>query len=156
MADDLLRRCQVRSVARGGPGGQHANKTASGVRLLHTGSGCEAMCCEHREGAVNRAGALHRLRLQIACRVRGGADPAWLRPLVRGGRLGCKAGAASWPAVVAVLLDALAVAKGDLKQAAEVCALSTSQLAKALTSDQVVRRSADAIRAATGLPAIRA
>lgn len=152
----LLARCTVQTVARGGPGGQHANKTASGVRLRHAASGIETMCCEHRDGAANRAGALRRLRLALACQVRGGADPAWLAPQVRGGRLACGPAAASWPGVVAVLLDALQAAGGELKPAAVACRLNTSQLARALTADRPVRAAADAIRRAAGLSALRA
>lgn len=153
---DLISRCIVLPVARGGPGGQHANKTASGVRLRHVASGIESMCCEHREGRANRSGALRRLRIALACRLRGGGDPAVLALQVRGGRLACGPAAASWPAVVAVLLDALGAANGELKPAAQFCGLSTSQLAKALVSDQPVRVAADAIRRAAGLSALRA
>jgi hypothetical protein len=152
----LLARCAIMPVARGGPGGQHANKTASGVRLRHAASGLETMCCEHRTGAANRAGALRRMRLALACRIRGGADPAWLEPQVRSGRLACGPEAASWPAVVAVLLDALQAAHGELKPAAAACRLNTSQLAKALVSDQLVRAAADALRRAAGLSPLRA
>jgi hypothetical protein len=155
VAVDLLRRCQVESVARGGPGGQHANKTATGVRLLHRPSGLRVQASEHRSGEANRAAALRRLRLALACALRGGADPAWLRPHVRGGRLACGPEAASWPAVAAVLLDALAAARGDLRTASATCALTSSQLAKALCADQGVRAAADAIRQRVALPRLR-
>jgi hypothetical protein len=155
VAADLLARCTVLPVARGGPGGQHANKTATGVRLRHAGTGLETMCCEHREAAANRAGALRALRLAIACAVRCGADPAWLRGLVRGGRLACGPAAPSWPGAVAVLLDALAAHAGELKPAAAACGLSTSQLARALTADPPVRRAAEALRSAHGLSRLR-
>lgn len=153
--EELMRRCELHRVARGGPGGQHANKTATGVRLVHR-SGLEAACDSHREGGANRAEALRRLRLALACACRGGADPAWLQPHVRGGHLHCGPTATSWPAVAAVLLDNLAAHHGELKAAAAVSGLSTTQLARALVADQPVRRAADAIRAAAGLPALRA
>ncbi len=150
---DLLGRCRVERIARGGPGGQHANKTASGVRLYHLPTGLVVQACEHREGAANRAAALHRLRLAIACAVRGGADPAWLQGKVRGGRLGCGSGSASWPAVVAVLLDALDACAGELKPAAQRCGLSPTQLARALCADQSVRAAANRLR--RGQPPLR-
>jgi hypothetical protein len=153
---ELIARCRVLPVARGGPGGQHANKTASGVRIHHVASGVEAMCCEHREGRANRSGALRRLRVALACRLRGGGDPAVLALQVRGGRLLCGPAAASWPGVVAMLLDAVSAANGELKPAALVCHLNTSQLAKALVADQPVRAAADAIRRAAGLSTLRA
>lgn len=152
---DLLRQCEVVRQTRGGPGGQHANKTATGVRLRHRASGLVVQACEHRSGEANRAAALGRLRLALACALRGGADPAWLRPHVRGGRLACGPTAASWPAVAAVLLDALAAADGDLHDAAARCGLSATQLAKSLCVDQQVRHAADAIRDRAGLPRLQ-
>lgn len=151
----LLRGCEVIRQSRGGPGGQHANKTATGVRLRHRASGLQVQASEHRSGAANRAAALRRLRLALACAVRGGADPAWLSRHVRGGRLFCGAEAASWPAVAAVLLDALDAASGDLHIAAASCHLSASQLVKALCADQLVRGAADAIRGRASLPRLR-
>lgn len=151
----LLRRCTMQRVASGGPGGQHANKTATAVRLVHA-SGIEAACADHRDGAQNRHEALRRLRLALACAIRGGADPAWLAPHARGGRLHCGPAAASWPAVAAVLLDLLAAHRGALREAAAAAGLSTTQLARALTGDPPVRRAADAIRAAAGLTPLRA
>lgn len=154
--DALAAVCDLQRMARGGPGGQHANKTASGVRLVHRGSGLVAEACESRDGGSNRSAALRRLRIGIACAFRGGADPAWLQPHVRGGRLRCGPEAASWPGVAAVLLDLLAARLGSLTEAASAAGLTTTQLAKALVSDQQVRRAADAIRAAEGLGALRA
>lgn len=155
-AERLLAACLVQRIARGGPGGQHANKTATGVRLVHRASGIAAACSEHREGAANRAAALARLRVALACRLRGAGDPARLRPLVRGGRLACGPAAASWPLVVATLLDALHAHGGELRPAAAACGLSTTQLARALAADREARAAADAIRAAAGLSALRA
>lgn len=125
------------------------------MRLLHRPSGLRAQASEHRSGEANRAAALKRLRLVLACALRGGADPAWLASHVRGGRLACGPEAASWPAVAAVLLDALAAAGGDLHAAAAVCAISSSQLLKALCADQPVRAAADAIRFRAALPRLR-
>ena len=157
MADDvrLLQACEIIRQSRGGPGGQHANKTASAVRLRHRASGLQVQAGEHRSGAANRAAALRRLRLALACAVRGGADPGWLGPHVRAGRLACGPLAPSWPGVVAVLLDALAAADGDTHEAAAACRLSPTQLAKALCADQTVRAAADAIRARCSLPRLR-
>jgi len=50
----------------------------------------------------------------------------------------------------------LNAARGDLKLAALACSLSTSQLAKALVADQVVRAAADAIRKDSQLKPLRA
>lgn len=45
----------------GGPGGQHANRTASAVRAVHISTGFSAVAREHRSQARNRALALERL-----------------------------------------------------------------------------------------------
>ena len=152
----LAAACVVQRVARGGPGGQHANKTASGVRLVHRRSGLVVEATGSRDGGANRTAALRRLRLALACACRGGADPGWLRPHVRGGRLHCGPEAPSWPAVAAVLLDVLELHQGALTEAAAAAGLSTTQLAKALVADQQVRRVAEAIRSAAGLGALHA
>lgn len=140
----------------GGPGGQHANRTATAVVLHHLATGITAACRDHREGAANLAGALRRLRLRLACSLRGGADPAWLAALVRRQRLACGPASRQWPLAAAVMLDALAAADGSLAEAARRCALSTTQLARALAADREVRAAADAIRAAQGLSRLRA
>jgi len=93
--------------------------------------------------------------LALACSVRRGSDPSWLRSHVRGGRLSCGPQAPSWPGVVAVLLDALDAADGDLHAAAETCRLSATQLVKALYAEQPVRDAADAIRSRASLPRLR-
>jgi len=134
----------------GGPGGQHANKTASAVRLRHP-SGVEAWCADHREAGRNQTAALRRLRVRLAATLRGVADPAWLAPYRQGGRLRLGANANDYPLVAAVLLDALAAAAGSLTTAAAAVALSTSQLAKLLTADPDIRRAADGIRTAHDL-----
>ena len=54
--------CQVDFFAAGGPGGQHANKTASGVRLTHALTELSVTATERRSQAQNRSIALGRLR----------------------------------------------------------------------------------------------
>jgi ribosome-associated protein len=62
----LLASCDQAFFVGGGPGGQHRNKTASGVRLAHPGTGLVATATERRSQAQNRAAALARLRLRLA------------------------------------------------------------------------------------------
>lgn len=154
--DALAAACEMQRLSRGGPGGQHANKTASTVRLTHRASGLVVEASEFRDSGMNRAAALRRLRIALACAYRGGAESAWLHRHVHGGRLRCGPQAASWPGVVAVLLDLLAIHHGALSGTAAAAGLSTTQLAKALVADPQVRRVADAIRGQAGLGALRA
>ncbi len=58
----LLAECEEEFFVAGGPGGQHRNKTASGVRLTHRLSEMSVTATERRSQSQNRATALERLR----------------------------------------------------------------------------------------------
>lgn len=58
----LLAECEETFFTAGGPGGQHRNKTESGVRLLHPATGVTVTATERRSQAQNRGAALERLR----------------------------------------------------------------------------------------------
>jgi len=58
----LLRACEVSTFVGGGPGGQHRNKTASAVRLVHIPTGVTVTATERRSQLRNRSAALERLR----------------------------------------------------------------------------------------------
>ncbi len=62
----LLGECREEFFVGGGPGGQHRNKTASGVRLVHGGTGVTVNATERRSQLRNRATALERLRARLA------------------------------------------------------------------------------------------
>ena len=49
-----------------GPGGQHKNKTESGVRIIHSGSGIIVTATERRSQSQNRAVAIDRMRARLA------------------------------------------------------------------------------------------
>ena len=61
----LLAECRVETFRAGGPGGQHQNKTESGVRLTHGPSGISVTCRESRSQHRNRHIALARLRAAL-------------------------------------------------------------------------------------------
>ncbi len=67
----LLQVCLESFFIGSGPGGQHRNKTASAVRLLHPATGLSVTATERRSQLQNRAAALRRLRtaLQALCYV---------------------------------------------------------------------------------------
>ena len=58
----LLTECDVEFFVAGGPGGQHRNKTATGVRLTHRPTEMSVSATERRSQFRNRAVALERLR----------------------------------------------------------------------------------------------
>lgn len=61
----LLSECEETFFTAGGPGGQHRNKTESGVRLVHRPTGVHVTATERRSQARNRSAALGRLRLRL-------------------------------------------------------------------------------------------
>ncbi len=62
----LLAECEETFFVGGGPGGQHRNKTESGVRLVHGATHVAVTATERRSQARNRAAALFRLRERLA------------------------------------------------------------------------------------------
>ncbi|MHC4986117.1 MAG: peptide chain release factor family protein, partial [Planctomycetota bacterium] len=78
----LLAQCRLETFRASGPGGQHRNKVSSGVRLHHEPTGVVAEATERRSQHENRRVALRRLRMHIACRVRGPVDPGPLPAVV--------------------------------------------------------------------------
>ena len=51
----------IQTFRSGGKGGQHQNKTDSGVRIIHKDSGARGECRNHREQIRNKKEALKRL-----------------------------------------------------------------------------------------------
>ncbi len=56
----------IQTMRASGPGGQHVNKTASAVRVLHTPTGLTATAQEERSQYLNRKLAFARLAAQLA------------------------------------------------------------------------------------------
>ncbi|MFN0062953.1 MAG: peptide chain release factor-like protein [Myxococcaceae bacterium] len=85
--DNALRAaCEEEFFIASGPGGQHRNKTESGVRLTHAPTGISVSATERRSQAQNRGVALARLRETLAVLAR--PPPKTRRPTrpTRGGR----------------------------------------------------------------------
>lgn len=58
----LLKACEVDYFIASGPGGQHRNTTASGVRLTHPPTELSVTATERRSQVQNKGVALDRLR----------------------------------------------------------------------------------------------
>ena len=58
----LLKACEVEYFIASGPGGQHRNTTASGVRLTHPATELSVTATERRSQVQNKGVALDRLR----------------------------------------------------------------------------------------------
>lgn len=64
--EDLLRECALETFRARGPGGQHVNKTESGVRLRHLPSGLVVTSQQERSQHRNKALCLRKLRAKAA------------------------------------------------------------------------------------------
>jgi protein subunit release factor A len=63
--EELLAQCRVETFSAGGPGGQHQNRTESGVRLVHLPTGVRATSRNERSQHRNKSLALGRLRRKL-------------------------------------------------------------------------------------------
>ena len=61
----LFAECDLEFFTAGGPGGQHRNKTETGVRLRHRPTGFVVAATERRSQLQNRGVALERLRQKL-------------------------------------------------------------------------------------------
>jgi peptide chain release factor 2 len=64
--EDLLRECALETFRASGPGGQHVNKTESGVRLRHLPTGLVVTSQQERSQHRNKAICLRKLRAKVA------------------------------------------------------------------------------------------
>jgi ribosome-associated protein len=64
-AEALSAECDEEFFIASGPGGQHRNKTESGVRLVHRPTGVTVTATERRSQSQNRSAALTRLRERL-------------------------------------------------------------------------------------------
>lgn len=63
--ESLERDSDITFFVAGGPGGQHRNKTATGVRLYHRPSGLVVTATERRSQPANREMAFERLAARL-------------------------------------------------------------------------------------------
>lgn len=137
--DVLLRDVDETRRRASGPGGQHRNKSWTGVRLVHRPTGLSADGTERRSQGENRRAALRRLRLRLALSHREPLDDGhplpsalWRRRVVAGGNLGVGERHPDVPALLAEALDVLAATDDDVALAAERLNVTTSRLLRLL------------------------
>lgn len=63
--DSLERDCAITFFVAGGPGGQHRNRVATGVRLIHRPSGTVVTATERRSQSANREVAYERMAARL-------------------------------------------------------------------------------------------
>ena len=64
--EQLAKECDEEFFVASGPGGQHRNRTESGVRLTHRPTGIVVTATERRSQAANRTVALERMAERLA------------------------------------------------------------------------------------------
>lgn len=74
---------RVDTFASGGPGGQHQNKTQSGVRITHIPTGLSAECRETRSQGENKKRAFRKLAARLVARVKTRTIPPTSQEVVR-------------------------------------------------------------------------
>ncbi len=140
--DELLKRCELRTQRRSGPGGQHRNKTSSGVFLTLLQHGIVGEATERRSQQQNRVVALSRLRFRLAIGLRSPSifdtpaqlAEAQLRDQFRGSRLRINEENVIKPAVLALILNDLHAAGGQPSLVAGAWSMSTSAIVAFLSS----------------------
>ncbi len=136
----LLCDCDEQRTRRGGPGGQHRNKTETAIVLTHRPTGVSGQASERRSQAENRRVAIVRLRLNLALALRipvaesrATAD-VWRRR-VRNQRINVSGEHDDFPAVLAEALDFLEATELDVPAAARRLGVSASQLLRLIRSE---------------------
>lgn len=139
--EQLLAGCETQRTRRGGPGGQHRNKTETAIVVTHQETGVSGQASERRSQKDNREAAIFRLRLNLAVAVRcqkeasdDSAEPDQLwQTRAASGKLSVNVNHSDFPALIAEALDWIFAYEFDLSAAAkEKLGLSTSQLVKFL------------------------
>jgi len=147
---ELLKECEISAYKGSGPGGQHRNKTNSGVKLkIRSGKAIflESYSCDDRSTHINKLLALKKLRLKIALQIR--EEPARQIPFPfpgAGGKI--SQDNALYPQFIADILDRINFCKGDLPETAKIWGLSKSALNKIIIQDKKVLEAFQKIRAA--------
>jgi hypothetical protein len=155
----LLAECEVHLHRTGGPGGQHRNKVASAVRLVHRPSGYIVTATERRSQHGNKANAVQRLREAIAVGVRCAppAEVAWPDTVcITDRRLRVSGKNPAICEVLALVLDELAACGGEVRRTADRLGLTSSSLTRFLADNPKAWTEANRIRHAAGLPPLHA
>ena len=140
--ETLLSRCKVRTQRRGGPGGQHRNKVATGVFITEDATGIVGEATESRSQRTNRRLAMFRLRMHLAVGLRTHpCEPAdelmdVTRRRLIDRRLKISMTADDYPAAVALLLDQLHIAGGQPSLVSAQWNVSTSSILRLIRGDR--------------------
>jgi hypothetical protein len=161
---ELLKRCELRTQRRSGPGGQHRNKTSSGVFLTASEWGIVAEATERRSQSQNRDVALTRLRFRLALELRSvsildqpvSEAEIELRNQYCGSRLKLNDENAIKPAILALVLNDMHAAGGQPSLVSKAWRSSTSSIVGFLYSHSAAFSYVNEIRAFHSRPPLKA
>lgn len=173
----LLSSCVLSQTRRGGPGGQHRNKTSTTIVILHQPSGIEAEASERRSQADNRRVATRRLREELAIRLRTDVharisqvaitDDDEIEPIdwptivdgIReshgGAKLRMSESNQNRPSVLAILLDDILENQGSTQPVASLWRTSSSQIVKFLKQFPDALQAVNRLRTSNNLSPLR-
>lgn len=162
LADDiLLAQCSLTRGKSQGPGGQHRNKVETKVTLRHEPTGVESHAGERRSQEQNKGVALFRLRLELATHVRCPVPlgeirtPLWNSRVSASGRIACNPEHTDFPTLLALAMDVIAVAQGDVSKAAARLVCTSSQLVKLVQDHPPAMEAVNQLRVNRGLKRLR-
>lgn len=150
--NELIKDCHVRRQRRSGPGGQHRNKVETAIVITHTPTGIQGAASERRNQAENRKHALFRLRINLALHLRTSRNKQselW-NSRTSNKRITINPQHAEFPAVLAEALDVIVNQGLDMKRAAEILSVSSSQLIKLIKADNLAWQHLNQLRSDAG------
>lgn len=162
-ADPLLALCELRTQRRSGPGGQHRNKTSSGVFLTATPWDITAEATERRSQSQNRIVALTRLRYRLAMELRTPSifdappspEESQVREQYKGHSLRMNDENRAKPIVLALILNDLHASGGHMRATADAWSCSSTALVNLLKSHPSAFIFANTLREFHGLKLLK-
>lgn len=152
--NELLRACTLKGYQGSGPGGQHRNKTNTGVCLKLNHYNLEIKSSESRSACENKTHALHRMQMALALEVR--EEPLPPEKLKFPGSQGrIQTSNPLFPLFIAQVLDIVYVNKGDTKPAALAFNLTPTALTRILHLNKGVVEKIRIMREAGGKRKLR-
>lgn len=138
--DQLMKDCKLTQTRRGGPGGQHRNKTESAVVVTHQPSGIAGQAGERRSQHQNRSVAIQRLRINLALGIRTEVleptPPSTLWTSRRkNGQIKVNSDHTDFPAILAEALDFCAAENFELENVSHRLQISKTQLINLLKQE---------------------